>query len=232
MTLTEYATRLGVAFALGAIIGLERQWRERMAGLRTNSLVAIGSASFVLIAMLTVGEQSPTRIAAQIVTGIGFLGAGVIMRDGMNIKGINTAATLWCSAAVGTLSGSGFLKEAFFSTVVIFGANIILRPIAHYMNKRPINYSELESTYRFTIVCKPRDEKDVKQSFQQAVNHEGLRINSLKIKKLKLTNEIEIKIEVPTISVKSEVPERIAGLMSNHENIETIEWKIIIGGSE
>jgi putative Mg2+ transporter-C (MgtC) family protein len=232
MTLSEYAIRLGVAFALGSIIGIERQWRERMAGLRTNSLVSIGSASFVLISMLTVNENSPTRIAAQIVTGIGFLGAGVIMRDGMNIKGINTAATLWCSAAVGTLAGSGFLKEALLSTVVIFGANIILRPIAHQMNKRPINFSELESTYRFTIVCKSREEKDVKFSFLQAVSQEGLRINTLKIKKLKISNEIEMKFDIPTISIKSEVAERIAGLISNNESITDIEWKIIIGGSE
>lgn len=232
MLLTEYATRLAVALLLGTIIGLERQWRERMAGLRTNSLVAIGSASFVLISMLTVKDDSPTRIAAQIVTGIGFLGAGVIMRDGMNIKGINTAATLWCSAAVGTLAGSGFLKEAMFSTLVVFGANVLLRPLAHYMNKRPINYSELESTYRFTITCKSKEEKDVKFTFQQAVNQEGLRIDNIKIKKLKLTNEVEIRIEVPTISVKSEVPERLAGLISNHESITSIEWKIIIGGSE
>ena len=232
MTVSEYAIRLGVAFAMGSIIGIERQWRERMAGLRTNSLVSVGSASFVLIAMLTTNEQSPTRIAAQIVTGIGFLGAGVIMRDGLNIKGINTAATLWCSAAVGTLAGSGFLKESFMSTVVIFGANIILRPIAHHMNKRPINFSELESTYRFTITCKPREEKDVKFKFQQAVSQEGLRIDTMKIKKLKISNEIEIKIDIPTISVKSEVAERIAGMISNNESITAIEWKIIIGGSE
>ncbi|PLK80960.1 magnesium transport protein MgtC, partial [Klebsiella pneumoniae] len=92
-----YMTHLLAAMLLGALIGAERQWRQRMAGLRTNALVATGAAVFILSAM-SASPDSPGRIAAQIVSGIGFLGAGVIMRDGMNVRGLNTAATLWCSA--------------------------------------------------------------------------------------------------------------------------------------
>ncbi|HBX2732297.1 TPA: magnesium transport protein MgtC, partial [Klebsiella pneumoniae] len=91
-----YMTHLLAAMLLGALIGAERQWRQRMAGLRTNALVATGAAVFILSAM-SASPDSPGRIAAQIVSGIGFLGAGVIMRDGMNVRGLNTAATLWCS---------------------------------------------------------------------------------------------------------------------------------------
>src|ERR1700761_2876399 len=106
-SIEQTAFNLGVATLLGACIGFERQWRQRMAGLRTNTLVAIGAASFVIFASLVPGEGSPTRVAAQVVSGIGFLGAGIIVREGFNITGLNTAATLWCSAAVGVLAGEG-----------------------------------------------------------------------------------------------------------------------------
>jgi hypothetical protein len=94
----QAAVNLAVATVLSATIGFERQWRQRLAGLRTNSLVAIGATSFVIFASLIPGEASPTRAAAQVVSGIGFLGAGLIFREGMSVRGLNTAATLWCSA--------------------------------------------------------------------------------------------------------------------------------------
>jgi putative Mg2+ transporter-C (MgtC) family protein len=106
--LGETALRLGTALVLGSAIGVERQWNQKMAGLRTNALVALGSAGFVVFSGL-VGQGDPTRVAAQVVTGIGFLGAGVILRDGVNVHGLNTAATLWCSAMVGTLAGAGYV---------------------------------------------------------------------------------------------------------------------------
>jgi putative Mg2+ transporter-C (MgtC) family protein len=104
----QAAVNLAVATVLSATIGFERQWRQRLAGLRTNSLVAIGAASFVIFASLIPGEASPTRVAAQVVSGIGFLGAGLIFREGMSVRGLNTAATLWCSAAIGVLAGAGY----------------------------------------------------------------------------------------------------------------------------
>ena len=106
-SIDQAAISLGVATLVGASIGFERQWRQRMAGLRTNTLVAIGAASFVIFAGLFPDEGSPTRVAAQVVSGIGFLGAGIIFREGLQVTGLNTAATLWCSAAVGLLAGSG-----------------------------------------------------------------------------------------------------------------------------
>jgi len=100
----EFALRLGCALLCGAVIGVERQWRQRTAGLRTYTLVAVGSALFVMLATLTPGDSSPTRIAGQIVTGIGFLGAGVIMRSGLTVRGLNTAGTIWCSSGLRQLT--------------------------------------------------------------------------------------------------------------------------------
>src|SRR6266481_9990880 len=103
----EIVFRLGIALLFGALIGFERQWRQRMAGLRTNALVSVGAAGFVVFSMTFSADSSPTRVAAQIVSGIGFPGAGVILREGIDIRGLNTAATLWCSAMVGTFAGAG-----------------------------------------------------------------------------------------------------------------------------
>src|SRR6516165_4844399 len=107
ISIGQAALDLGVAVSLGAAIGFERQWRNRLAGLRTNALVALGSATFVVFEAL-MPDASPTRVAAQVVSGIGFIGAGLIFREGLSVRGLNTAATLWCSAAIGVLAGAGF----------------------------------------------------------------------------------------------------------------------------
>jgi putative Mg2+ transporter-C (MgtC) family protein len=104
----HFTLRLSLALILVALIGAERQWRQRIAGLRTNALVAAAAAMFVMLTALTARTADDSfRIAAKVVSGIGFLGAGVILRQGLSVTGLNTAATLWCSAAIGTLAGYG-----------------------------------------------------------------------------------------------------------------------------
>lgn len=139
----QFYINLGVALALGAVIGLERQWRHRMAGMRTNALVAAGSALFALLSQEIMADGDHQRIAAQVVSGVGFLGAGVIMRDGLSVRGLNTAATLWCAAAVGLLAGFGCLSKAAIGAIAILAANLVLRPIAHKMNSG--NVEKLEA---------------------------------------------------------------------------------------
>ncbi|MFN3446848.1 MAG: MgtC/SapB family protein, partial [Bacteroidia bacterium] len=112
--------RLFLAFILGTIIGFERQWRHKIAGVKTNALVAGGAALFILLSEKIVGDTSgAARVAANIVTGIGFLGAGVMMRNGNNITGINTAATIWCSSAIGALAGLGYWYESLVGTAFV-----------------------------------------------------------------------------------------------------------------
>ena len=129
ITWTTFSLRLLVGFLLGMGIGIERQWLKTRAVLKTNVLVTLGSAIFVMLSIMTPGDASPTRISAQIVSGIGFLGGGVILREGASVRGINTAATLWCAAAIGTLVGSGYLVHAYLSTIAVVGANLLLRPL-------------------------------------------------------------------------------------------------------
>ncbi|MBW0271686.1 magnesium transporter [Nocardia sp. MH4] len=139
MSTLEMLLRLGAGIGLGALIGIERQYRARMAGLRTNALVAAGSALFVLLSAngFHGADADPTRVAAQIVSGIGFLGAGVILRDGVNIRGLNTAATLWCAAAVGALAGAGMYATAAAGTVAVVVTNVALRAAGRAVDRQP-----------------------------------------------------------------------------------------------
>src|ERR1700732_3260501 len=121
-----FAIRLIVALLLGALVGAERQWRQRTAGLRTSCLVALGSAMFVMMGGLIAGDGSQGRVAAYVVSGIGFIGGGVILKDGFSIRGMNTAATLWCTAAVGTLAGLGRLDFAAMGALGVLSANLVL----------------------------------------------------------------------------------------------------------
>src|SRR5580692_1349837 len=136
MTWVEFIVRLMLAQLLGATIGVERQRRQRMAGLRTNALVSTGAAMFVMLGSMIPGESSPTRVVSYVVSGIGFLGGGVILREGFTVRGLNTAATLWCAAAVGCLAGWGFLPQASLGAVAILIANVILRPLALKINRQ------------------------------------------------------------------------------------------------
>ncbi len=154
----DFAGRAAVALALGAFIGVERQGRQRMAGLRTNALVALGAALFVLFGDLLTGQAGvdPTRIAAYVVSGVGFLGAGVIRRDGVNVRGVNTAATIWCSAAVGVLAGGGYVVEAIIGAILVVAAHAQLRPVARRIDRIPAtDESEVETIYSFRAVSTP-----------------------------------------------------------------------------
>src|SRR6202790_3481049 len=154
ISIDQAALDLAAALGLSAVIGFERQWRNRLAGLRTNTLVAIGAASFVIFESLVLDESSPTRIAAQVVSGIGFLGAGLIFREGLSVRGLNTAATLWCSAAVGVLAGGGYPLYAAVATGFVVFVNLLLRPIVSFINRQPLMSTELEIGYVVSVTCR------------------------------------------------------------------------------
>jgi len=175
----EIAMRLGTALLIGAVIGFERQWRQRMAGLRTNALVAIGAAGFVVFSTTVSGDNSPTRVAAQIVSGIGFLGAGVILREGINIRGLNTAATLWCSAMVGTFAGAGQLAASVLAGAFIVGTNLFLRPIVRLINKQPLGAVEVETQYAVELRCQGQEEAHTRALLLQATTSAGLGLRRL-----------------------------------------------------
>ncbi len=140
-----------VAFVLGTLVGIERQFRQRSAGLRTNTLVAVGAAAFVDIGQRLAGDAEAVRVISYVVSGIGFLGAGVIMKEGLNVRGLNTAATLWCSAAIGAAAGSDLVVEAVLITVFVLAGNTMLRPVVTWIERRPLDQSGTEARIEVRI---------------------------------------------------------------------------------
>ena len=139
MSTTEFLTRLAAATLAGLIIGFERQWNHKETGLKTNTLVAIGAATFVLLSIKvadTVSNVDVTRITAQVVMGVGFLGAGVIFREGDNVHGLNSAATIWCSAAIGCIAATGYFVEALICTLMVIIINTAIEPIERWLKNR------------------------------------------------------------------------------------------------
>lgn len=137
MSTAEFILRLLTATFAGMIIGFERQWHQKSAGLRTNTLVAIGSAMYVLLSVsITQTEGDVTRIIGQVVSGIGFLGAGIIFKEGFNIHGLTTAATIWCAAAIGCLAAAGYYIQTLIGTIVVVTVNILLLPLDEWLLNR------------------------------------------------------------------------------------------------
>ena len=145
MPLNIFVFRLACALFAGVIIGTQRELRQRQAGLTTNSLVAVGACIFILISesviLAATAAGGPVnndnlRVLSQVVTGIGFLGAGVIMKNGVTIHGLSSAATIWCSAAVGCLCGYGMWREALIAVAVILIINWGLKSIEIYIKKK------------------------------------------------------------------------------------------------
>lgn len=128
----RHAIGLLSAVTLGALIGLEREVRKHPAGLHTNALVALGAAAFVMAGVLMGDNTGPARVAGQVVTGVGFLCAGLIWHVGGTVRGINTAATVWCSCAVGVFCGFGMILWAAFIALLVVIANVVL----HFMERR------------------------------------------------------------------------------------------------
>lgn len=125
MSITDFILRIAVATLVGAAVGFERQWSNKSAGLRTNTLVSLGACIFVIISFMTTEHSGdPSRIIGQIVSGMGFLGAGVIFRQGANVQGLTTAATLWCSAALGSLTALGAYTYAVICAALIILINL------------------------------------------------------------------------------------------------------------
>jgi putative Mg2+ transporter-C (MgtC) family protein len=149
MNWEDIALRLGMALAFGGLIGLERQWRSRYVGLRTNTLLTMGTAAMMMFGlMLPYGHDASAivHVIAGIITGIGFLGAGVIVKEGVTVKGFSTAATLWCSVAVGLFVGSGYFTAAAILTGFIILVNLLLRPVVHFINERSIPLKPADET--------------------------------------------------------------------------------------
>jgi uncharacterized membrane protein YhiD involved in acid resistance len=174
MSEIELFFRLGLSLIFGMIVGIERQWHHKNAGIKTNTLVSVGATAFALISARGFGPtNNPAAVAAGVVTGIGFIGAGVIMRRGGSVQGINTAATLWAAGSMGLAIGAGYYKLGVAMVVTILIIQVGLRPIASAINKRSGMITPL-ITYHLDVSFKPESADAVHDAWSSFEKQSGV----------------------------------------------------------
>ena len=214
---------LFAAFVLGGVIGIERQYRQRTAGLRTNVLVAVGASLFVDIGHRLTGDAGAVSILAYVVSGVGFLGAGVIMREEGNVRGINTAATLWGSAAVGACAGADLLMEAGLGAAFVLCANTLLRPIVNQINREPVNTEMVEATYTVFVIVQKEFQRQALQQLELELEQVQYPTQDLKIHAFG-GDAVEIEAVLAATSVDSELMDGVVHRISEQPFIAQAFW--------
>lgn len=171
--IADTAGSLALALLLGAVIGAERQYRERIASLRTNVLVALGAAAFVDMGIQMAGSDGAMRVLANVVTGVGFLGAGLILREGGTIRGLNTAATVWCSAAVGAAAGANLPVQAVAIAGFVLVCNTALRPLGKLIDRLPVSDQATEARYQVAVIVPDSAVAEAREALGKALSAGG-----------------------------------------------------------
>jgi len=223
MDLATFVLRMGLALLLGAIMGLERQWHQRMAGTRTNALVATAASAFTMIGLVVADPAGASRIVGQIVTGIGFLGAGVIFKEGGTIHGLNTAATVWCSAAVGSLCGIGQIQYAVVMAVAVLLTNVALRPLAYKL--RPDTKIE-ETNYHLELICAAKDETQVRALLLSAVEYNHVALTSLTSEDMETQNRVRVSAAIKTHGRNDDCLEQVVARVSLEPGVTSVRWRV------
>ncbi|WP_312934144.1 MgtC/SapB family protein [Pseudomonas sp.] len=225
-----FLQRVATALLLGALIGAERQLRQRLTGLRTNALVSTGACLFVLMTQAVPGMQAAdaSRVAAYVVSGIGFLGGGVIMRDGLNVRGLNTAATLWCTAAVGVLCSLGLLLEAALGSLVVLCANILLREVAQRLDRQDVvPASEVEQHFEVRVICRAEDEIQVRSLMLHSLSDPELRLQSLHSEDLAISERLEVRAQLLGGAQAPLQLERMVSRVSLEKGVTSVRWQLL-----
>jgi putative Mg2+ transporter-C (MgtC) family protein len=223
LSLANTTLGLAAAFVLGGMIGLERQIRQRTAGLRTNTLVAVGAAVFVAMAIRLGGHDGAVHVVAYVVSGIGFLGAGAIMKEGANITGLNTAATLWGSAAVGACAGASLIAEAVVATLFVLASNTLLRPVVNRINRRPLNEESAEATYRVYVICQSDLQADIREQLAQILETANYPVREMDQHAFGQA-EAEIEATLYATAVDSDELDQIVAHLEKIEGIHQAFW--------
>jgi putative Mg2+ transporter-C (MgtC) family protein len=194
--------------------------------LRTNTLVALGAATFILFGRLAGDTDSAARVGAQVVSGIGFLGAGVIFKEGLNVRGLNTAATLWCSAAVGLLAGIGFIGYAALCATLVVGSNVLLRPLVRAINRQPMDDTEVDRTYVAYVVCDLSAEPRARAILMEGLTAaEHVEVSELEIENIEDTDRVELTATITSHKRRELALETIIGRLANESGVLRAGWR-------
>jgi putative Mg2+ transporter-C (MgtC) family protein len=227
MPILDFVLRLGVALLLGACVGLERQWRQRMAGTRTNALVSAGASAFVMCAfMVRDTSRSEAQIVSYVVSGVGFLGAGVIFKDAGSVRGLNTAATIWCSAAIGAISGLGQPVHALILAVAVLIANVVLRPLAYKLYPAQSAGDEQDVTYGVELSCLQQDEAHMRALLLQAISQTPLALAALRSEDIDGTPKMKVTAQIKGLGRHDNVLEQLVVRLSLEAGVNSVSWTV------
>lgn len=222
-SLLDSSISLIVAFVLGSIIGFERQVRQRTAGLRTNVLVAVGASIFVDMANRLGGHEAAVHVVAYVVSGVGFLGAGVIMREEGNVRGINTAATLWGSAAVGACAGADLVLEATLACMFVLAANTLLRPVVNRINREPIDTPDVEVTNTVYVIALKERQKEAMRLLEHELERANLPTRDLEVHAFG-ESDVEIATVLMTTSVDGDELDSVVQRLQQASYVSQAFW--------
>ncbi|MGN0521604.1 MAG: MgtC/SapB family protein [Eubacterium sp.] len=230
-TIWGFAIRLLIAAVLGFCIGLERQWTKHQAGILTNVIVCVGAYAYTAFSYIAAGDNvDVTRIAAQVASGIGFLGAGLIIRDGTNIRGLSTAATIWATAAVGILCTTDNISYSFIVAITIVIFHLCLHPFSAYIDKKNNYDSEkknrIECFYKISINCAEENETDIRSHLLRVIRNK----NDVRLHNLESTptddGNVKIRAYIATVKKNDDTVESILAHIGKDEGIKSAGWKI------
>lgn len=229
MTLQTFFIQLTLALILGSLIGLERQWHRRLIDLKTNALVCLGAALFMSVCATAQGYGEVVRMAGQVVVGVGFIGGGLLFRDGSPnggtvVRGINTAATLWCSAAIGTLCGMGRLTEATLASVVLVCANTVLRDVARHLNMRMGLSDPLSEQVVFDVECALDQVASVRDALEAALRARRADLRAVSEQR---TVRQTCLLSVTAVFEHSDTLAQIEGVLNAAESwaVQSVSWR-------
>jgi putative Mg2+ transporter-C (MgtC) family protein len=214
-----------VAFVLGTLIGAERQYRQRSAGLRTNVLVAVGAAAFVDLAIHLAGSDGGVRVIAYVVSGIGFLGAGAIMKEGMNVRGLNTAATLWASAAVGCCAGADMAAQAAALTFFVLAGNTLLRPLVNAINRIPLDETTSEASYAVLVTTDQGNLDAVRDLLAEKLDAAKYPIRDTKVVR-RPDNNVEIIATLVSLSIDPNEMDAVIAKIAEIPGVQYATWNM------
>jgi putative Mg2+ transporter-C (MgtC) family protein len=219
------APRLIVALLLGMAIGVERQLRQRHTGLNTHALVALGAAAFTSLGAL-LGQSTDVRLGGQVVTGIGFLGAGLIMRDGLNVRGLSGAATIWATGAVGVLVGYGYMIAATEATAFVVVVNLVSPRLSQLLNRYAPEYEIDERYYTIELKCAAREEALVRTMLLRAITARKLRLHSLESHAVKDLGHVKVEAVVFSLRDDDALVEDLVGELSLSPSVFSASWTL------
>src|ERR1700722_3333183 len=223
----EFGLHLLLAIGMGAMVGLERQWRQRMAGTRTTALAAAGAAAFVMCGLLLNDDPSARgRIVSYVVSGVGFLGAGVIFKDGANVRGLNTAATIWCSAAIGALCGLGALHLALVLAAGVLLTNMVLRPLAYRLHPVLPEAIPAETLYELKLNCKVSAAAHIRALLLSTITPLPVTLQSIHGEHDAADDQTHIRAEVMTAGRNNEALEQVVMRLSMEDDVSNLSWSV------